>query len=151
MLPALFAKSSVCVNPFINILTQPKIRMDIWRRLHLMSPSISNPLAGSSGAYSNSPCYDFGFSLLRQPISDWRPAITQHLFIGTNSNKVNHDGRSMFARVNNKDDPELTVDEQYSAKIFLHQTMVDLRESDLSPIDDRQQKGISERYYETMV
>ena len=32
----------------------------------------------------------------------------------------NHDGRPMFARVNNIDDPELTVDEQYAAKTFLH-------------------------------
>ena len=59
----------------------------------------------------------------------------------------------MFACVNNKDDPVLTVDEQYAAKMFLHQTMVDLKESNwMSPIDDDcQQKDVGERYYETMV
>ncbi len=128
--------------------------MDIRRRLNVMSPSISNPLPGSSGKFTNSPYYDFGLSQPRQPITHRRPAITQNLFIATDNNKVNHEGRSTFARMNrpNKDDPELTVDEQCAAKIFLHQAMVDMRESDLSPtVGDRQQKGISERYYETMV
>lgn len=138
MLPALFAKLSTCVNPFINILSQSLIRMDIYRRLQLMSaPLITNP-SGSAGEYNNSPYYDFGFSdaQQRQPITGWqRPTITQSIFTAFNDIIINHNESA----ANKTDDPEITVDnEKHEVEIWQlrhhhYQPMLDSRDYNWSP------------------
>lgn len=62
MLPAFFAKLATCVDPFIYTLSQPKIRTEILRRLHLLLSV--KPQSSSSGLTTS---YNPGLST-RRPV-----------------------------------------------------------------------------------
>lgn len=97
MIPALFAKSSTCINPFINILTQPLIHIDIWRRLKLISPTFTST-SESVGTHTSSFNGDIDLSAQQyQPITDLRRLImTQSLHIG-NDDVINNRTSTMGA------------------------------------------------------